>query len=308
MGHSRYPEVKREGEEMNGLLVIDKPSGMTSRDVVNRVLQWFPRKTKLGHTGTLDPLATGVLVVCIGAATRLAEYVQAMGKCYHARVRLGATSNTDDADGDITSTRTLFPIPIDQVAAAIHQQVGFIEQRPPQVSALKLGGKRAHQLARMGHEVALASRWVQIDSIQLLSYEWPFVEIEVNCGKGTYIRSIARDVGAALHCGGLVETLRRTRVGPFLAEQGVGLERRPQNLSQCVLPMVSAVPELEQIRLELPDRLRLCRGMQIAWNHGDPRPIAVVDEADELVAIATATGSFLLPKIVLVRPDDLLSE
>src|SRR5205823_5252216 len=143
---------------MDGLLVIDKPGGMTSRDVVNRVQRWFPRKTKIGHTGTLDPLATGVLVVCVGAATRLAEYVQAMGKTYTSRFRLGATSTTDDADGDVTETRGAVPPTREQIETARMLFVGAIAQVPPAFSALKVSGERAHDLARSGQEVRLAPR------------------------------------------------------------------------------------------------------------------------------------------------------
>src|SRR6187431_2850054 len=132
---------------MNGLLVIDKPGGMTSRDAVNRVQRWFPRRTKLGHTGTLDPLATGVLVVCVGAATRLADYVQAMGKSYASRFRLGATSTTDDADGEVTETPNP-PVPTrEEIDSALARFVGHVQQMPPAFSALKLDGQRAHDLA-----------------------------------------------------------------------------------------------------------------------------------------------------------------
>src|SRR5580698_2830407 len=131
---------------MNGFLVIDKPGGMTSRDVVNHVQKWFPRKTKIGHTGTLDPLATGVLVVCIGAATRLADYVQAMGKSYASRFRLGASSTSDDADGEITETPNATPPTREQIDAALGRFVGTVSQLPPSVSALKVGGRRAHDL------------------------------------------------------------------------------------------------------------------------------------------------------------------
>src|SRR4051812_3738752 len=193
---------------MNGLLVIDKPGGMTSRDAVNRVQRWFPRKTKIGHTGTLDPLATGVLVVCVGAATRLADYVQAMGKSYASRFRLGSTSTTDDADGGVTETPNANPPTREQIDAALARFVGTIEQVPPAVSALKVDGRRAHDLVRKGAEVKLAARPVRIDAIRVTGYEWPYLDVEVDCGKGTYIRSIARDLGAALGCGGLVQTLR----------------------------------------------------------------------------------------------------
>src|SRR6516164_8098387 len=155
------------GFPMNGLLVIDKPGGITSRAVVNAVQKWFPRKTKIGHTGTLDPLATGVLVVCIGAATRLADYVQAMGKSYASRFRFGATSTTDDADGTITETPGAVAPTREQVEAVLKSFVGIVEQRPPAFSALKVDGARAHDLARSGKDVRLEARPVRIDAIRL---------------------------------------------------------------------------------------------------------------------------------------------
>jgi len=167
---------------MNGFLVIDKPGGMTSRDVVNRVQKWFPRKTKIGHTGTLDPLATGVLVICIGAATRLADYVQRMSKSYTSRFRLGAASTTDDADGRITES----PIPRlptrEQIENELASFVGTIEQVPPAFSALKVEGQRAHELARRGNDLQLEARSVRIDAIRVEAYEWPYLDVDVDCG------------------------------------------------------------------------------------------------------------------------------
>src|SRR5947209_14288653 len=236
---------------MNGLLVIDKPGGMTSRGVVNRVQRWFPRKTKVGHTGTLDPLATGVLVVCVGAATRLADFVQAMGKTYRSRFRLGATSDTDDADGTMTPTPAAVPPTREAIDSAIPAFLGSVEQVPPAFSALKVSGARAHELARSGKDVSLAARTVRIDAVRVLGYEWPFLDVEIDCGKGTYVRSIARDLGTKLGCGGMVETLRRTRVGPFTAEQGIGLDIDPAAVR--LLPMLSAVAGLPEVRLGADD-------------------------------------------------------
>ena len=225
---------------MNGLLVIDKPGGMTSRNVVNRVQRWFPKGTKVGHTGTLDPLATGVLVVCVGAATRLADLVQGMGKSYRSRFRLGARSDTDDADGTVTPVPGATPPTEEQVRATLGTFVGQIEQRPPAYSALKLGGRRAHDLARRGKVVSVAPRVVRVDAARLLGYDWPFVDVEIDCGKGTYIRSIARDLGEKLGCGGLVEALRRTRVGPFTAVHGIGVDVPPEVGRAKLLPVEAA--------------------------------------------------------------------
>ncbi len=222
---------------MNGFLVIDKSAGMTSRDCVNRAQRWFPRRTKIGHTGTLDPLATGVLVLCIGAATKLADRVQAMPKQYETRIRLGATSNTDDADGEIVELpATTIPTRRD-LESTLARFIGEIEQLPPQFSALKVEGVRAYDSARKGIEVALKPRIVRVDAITLLTYGWPWLDLRIDCGKGTYIRSIARDLGAHFGVGGLVQTLRRTRVGPFTAEQGIGVDATPaEGLAALLAP------------------------------------------------------------------------
>jgi tRNA pseudouridine55 synthase len=208
----------------HGLVVLDKPGGMTSRDAVDAALRWFPRGTRVGHTGTLDPLATGVLVLCVGSATRLTEYVQQMAKTYRTTVRLGARSDTDDADGTVTPVDVLHPPQREELENCLQTFLGEIEQVPPAFSAAKVTGRRAYDLARQGREVALEARRVRIDGIDVLRYEYPEADLEVRCGKGTYIRSLARDVGERLGCGGLVQVLRRTRVGPFQAADAVSLE------------------------------------------------------------------------------------
>jgi tRNA pseudouridine55 synthase len=282
---------------VNGLLVIDKPAGMTSRDVVNRVQRWFPRKTKIGHTGTLDPLATGVLVVCIGAATRLADYVQAMGKSYSSRFRLGATSTTDDADGEITTAPNANPPTREEIDAALASFVGMIEQTPPAVSALKLDGRRAHDLARKGEEVRLAARPVRIDAIRVMHYEWPFLDVEVDCGKGTYIRSIARDLGAKLDCGGLVQTLRRTRVGPFTAEQGISLDSDAATVA--LRPMTEAVAGMEQVRVNTDEARRLRQGQWIESGMNRVGDVALIDQEGGLVGVGLCQGGQVRPGVIL---------
>ncbi len=220
-----------ESRPLSGLLNLNKPIGVTSRDVVDRVSRPL-RKVKVGHAGTLDPLASGVLVVCVGPATRLIEYVQRMPKTYRAVVRLGATSDTLDADGTVVEAENP-PVPTEcQVREALASQVGTIEQLPPQYSALRVGGRRAYDLARAGREVELAPRPVEVHRIDLRLYEWPRIEVEVHCGSGTYIRSIARDVGEALGCGGLIEVLTRTAIGPFLLPDALD----PEALTSETLP------------------------------------------------------------------------
>src|SRR5258708_30939522 len=180
-----------EAHPVHGLLVLDKPGGMTSRDAVNVVQRGFPRKTKIGHTGTLGPLATGVLVVCLGHATRLAEYVQAMPKTYRSTFALGATSDTDDADGTLTTVHRA-QIPTEEtIRRALASFFGEIDQVPPVFSAAKIEGMRAYELAREGADVDLKPRRVTVYGIDVLRYAWPRLDVEVRCGKGTYIRSLA---------------------------------------------------------------------------------------------------------------------
>ncbi len=229
---------------LHGLLVLDKPGGITSREAVDRALSWLPRGTKVGHTGTLDPLATGVLVLCLGSATRLTEYVQDMAKTYRAGVRLGARSDTDDADGVVESVAVAAPPARAAVEEALRGFVGEIAQVPPAYSAAKVGGRRAYDLARRGRDVALAARPVRVHGIDLLSYDYPRLEIEVRCGKGTYIRSLARDVGDRLGCGGYVEALRRTRVGPFRVEEALPLDAAAAVARAHLLPVAAALSEL----------------------------------------------------------------
>src|SRR6185295_2679472 len=194
---------------MHGFLNIDKPAGMTSHDVVARIRR-FTRQRRVGHAGTLDPAATGVLVVAIGAATRLIEYVQdATTKRYHAVVRLGVTTATDDAEGEVLAST---PVP-DLGAPAIERVLdgfrGPIMQVPPMYAALHHEGRRLHELARAGIVVERPARPVTIEQLDLLDWTPPLLTLDILCGKGTYIRALARDLGAALGCGAHLQALRR---------------------------------------------------------------------------------------------------
>lgn len=296
----------RNGTGMNGLLVVDKPGGMTSRDAVNHAQAWFPRGTKVGHTGTLDPLATGVLVVCVGHATRLAEFVQAMGKTYAARFRLGATSTTDDADGEVTETPGRVPPGEAAVRDALAGFVGEIEQVPPAVSALKVDGKRAHDLVRRGRDVSPAPRPVRVDAVRVVRYDWPFLDAEVDCGKGTYIRSIARDLGAKLGVGGLVQTLRRTRVGPFAAGQGIAPDATADEARSRLLPPSAVAGSMTRVRVSAFAAKRFREGvsvMPVAVEAGpDAVTAAVFDEAGGFVGVgATGPGGAVRPTVILDR-------
>jgi tRNA pseudouridine55 synthase len=277
-----------------GLLILDKPPGMTSRAALDRAARWFPRHTRIGHTGTLDPLASGVLVLCLGNATRLTEYIQNMSKTYLSRFLLGARSDTDDADGIITPTIGAEAPAPELVAAHVAQFVGTIEQVPPAFSAAKVTGRRAYDMARRGEVVELAPRPVRVDAINILHYDFPVLDVEVHCGKGTYIRSLARDLGDQLGCGAHVQDLRRTRVGPFMAESALSLECEPALARARLLPSELAVAELPRTTLSPDDVKRFCQGQAVALPEISATAvgseadggIAVFDSAQRLLAVA----------------------
>jgi tRNA pseudouridine55 synthase len=269
--------------EVSGVLNLNKPGGMTSRDVVDLISRPLKKQAKVGHAGTLDPLASGVLVVCVGQATRLIEYVQRMTKSYRTVVRLGATSDTLDADGQV-QLQDSPRIPTEtEIRTVLARQVGTIDQMPPQFSALKVEGKRAYDLARGGQTVELASRPVRIDRVELISYAWPLLELEVDCGSGTYIRSIARDIGEALGCGGLVEVLVRTRIGGFALTDAID----PTGLS-----IDAILAHLQPIETALGDipRLSLVAEQIGAIGMGKALPAREVTGAEGLEGEAALVG------------------
>ncbi len=291
-----------------GLVVVDKPRGITSRAAVDRVVRLVGRRTRVGHAGTLDPLASGVLVILVGAATRLVEEVQRMPKTYRTVVRLGARSDTLDADGLIE----LVPDPHRPEPSAIDRAVaplmGEVEQVPPRFSALKVGGRRAYDLARAGRSVDLAPRRVRIDRIEVIRYEWPELELEIDCGAGTYIRSIARDVGEALGCGGLVDVLVRTRIGPFRIDDAVGLSRlTAESLPGLLRPPVEAVAGLPRRVLEADELAAVASGRRLPARDVAEvgGRVALVDLDGRLVALGEveSPGGWIQPRKVLLAAE-----
>lgn len=276
----------------HGWLILDKPAGISSRQAVNRATRWFPRGTRIGHTGTLDPFATGVLVLAIGAATRLAEYVQKTRKTYRARFHLGARSETDDIEGPIEAIADA-PVPdLPTLNMVCSEFVGKIDQAPPTFSAVKIGGKRAYQLAREGAAVELKSRRIVVDRIDILSYQYPHLDLEIRCSEGTYVRSLARDIGHRLKCGAYAETLERLCVGSFGIENALRLDANAETAVSRLLPPAAAVSHLFPVRLTATwiDQLRQgkrvpAKGLvpQAAWEIN--RQIAVLD-GEILAAIA----------------------
>lgn len=225
-----------------GLLIIDKPPRITSMHVC-RIIRGklvgggAPKRAKVGHAGTLDPLATGVMVILIGKSTKLCDRLMAGEKRYLADIDLSATSSTDDLEGKITPLEGLSPPAPDLVRQTCDRFIGVIQQRPPSHSAIWVDGTRAYTIARRaevgrGPELTLPARPVEVRSIAIVDYRWPTLRLDIRCGKGTYIRSLARDIGAAMNVGGMLAALRRTAVGPFLIERAVLPEALPPTLAQ----------------------------------------------------------------------------
>lgn len=271
---------------MFGLLNLDKPAGVTSRDVVNRV-QRLVRPEKVGHAGTLDPLATGVLVLGLGQATRLVEYVQRMPKTYRGTFLLGRTSDTEDIEGEVREL-TGPPVPTcDQMQSALPRFVGTIKQSPPAYSALRVAGQRAYDLARKGETVELAPRPVEILSLELLSYDYPELSLLVRCGSGTYVRTLGRDIARSLGTDAVMSALRRESIGEFTVATALPADAITlESIEASLLAPILAVGDMPQIAVSGDEARRLLQGQLIAnrW-HSAAEELAAVTLQDRFVAI-----------------------
>ncbi|MCL3881367.1 tRNA pseudouridine(55) synthase TruB [Marivita sp. GX14005] len=282
---------KRKGRDISGWLVVDKPAGPTSTAIVNK-LRWALDAKKAGHAGTLDPDATGVLAVALGEATKTVPYITDALKAYRFTVRFGQATRTDDSEGDVIATSDLRPDDA-EIKEALHRFVGEIEQVPPQFSAVKIDGERAYKRAREGEDMELAARPLWVEELTLLDRPDPdHAVLELVCGKGGYVRSIARDLGAALGCYGHVRELRRIWSGPFDAEDGLSLERieelaRTPELDTYLRPVADGLADLPELTCtaEAAARLRngnpamvLASGIEYGeecWASFDGEPVAV---------------------------------
>lgn len=267
-----------------GLLNINKPAGLTSRKVVDHVAR-LVKPAKAGHAGTLDPLATGVLVVCVGPATRLIGMVQAQPKAYRATFRLGFRSDTDDVEGNVMETTPAPAVTRAELERLLPRFVGRIEQVPPRYSAVHVEGRRAYDLARRGEDVALKPRTVEVYRLELVELAGRELKLDMECGSGTYVRSIGRDLGDLLGCGAVMSELVRTRIGPFRIEQAVTpdvLSR--ETLAEKLLSPAMAVGHLPAHRCGETDLERIRRGRAIQAE-------APPAEADEMVAVFGPDGS-----------------
>jgi tRNA pseudouridine55 synthase len=260
---------RKKGRAIHGWLVLDKPVGMTSTQAVSAVRRLFDAR-KAGHAGTLDPLATGVLPIALGEATKTVPYAVDGTKHYRFTVRWGAGTNTDDAEGEITETRELRPSR-EAIEGLLPRFTGAIMQTPPAFSAIKIDGNRAYDLARAGEIVELAARAVQIDSLTLVDIPDADTSIfEARCGKGTYVRALARDMGTELGCLGYLIALRRTRVAPFDEPDAVSLaaleaaaEQGEDALHALLRPIEAALQDLATVSVGQNDAARLLRGQAV---------------------------------------------
>lgn len=297
----RHTEWERDNVQrvnvptLHGILNIDKPAGWTSHDVVGKVRRLLGQKS-VGHAGTLDPLATGVLLVCVGQATRLAEYLMAGEKVYRATIQLGVETDTYDVDGAVVSTAPIPHLTREDLNAALAQFVGDIEQVPPAYSAIKQDGVPAYRRARRGESVVMAPRRTTIADISLLEWTAPHLIMDVACAPGTYIRSLAHDLGAALGCGAALAALRRMQSGRFRVEDAVTLPALEAALASgdvaChVHDMRTAVAGLTSVVVDNDDAARLMHGQPIACPAPPATPEGCALQADgSLLAILIHRG------------------
>ena len=287
---------------MNGLVIVDKPAGITSHDVVARVRRLAGTR-KVGHAGTLDPMATGVLVVGINRATRLLGHLLLTDKGYDATVRLGASTTTDDAEGEVVATESVDGVTEDAVHAGLAGMVGEIDQVPSAVSAIKIDGKRAYERVRAGEEVQIAARRVRIGAIDVTRIEqvdgFLDLDISVQCSSGTYIRAIARDLGAALGVGGHLTALRRTSVGPF----DLGVARTLDELADAfdVLDIATAArTSFPAVELGDDHTAMVRVGKKLPIELPAPGPVAVFAPTGEFLALYERGDELARPVAVFV--------
>lgn len=289
----------------NGVLVIDKPAGPTSHDIVAEIRHMI-RQQEIGHTGTLDPMATGVLPLVLGRATKVAKYLTGGDKAYRATIRLGITTSTLDSAGDIVEQKAV-NVSEDVVKSVVGSFVGRIAQIPPMFSAKKQQGKRLYELARQGIEVAREPKDVIIHTIHIVSINLPDIVIEVSCSAGTYVRVLAADIGQKLGCGAHLYSLQRTAAGPFTLEHAVTLDRlkeEPTAIDKWILPVDRALSGLPQIRVPTNIGKMIASGYQLSV--ADLRNLDLPDlSAEQVLTLALDNGQLIAVARSLLSSADL---
>ncbi|MGE5379625.1 MAG: tRNA pseudouridine(55) synthase TruB [Methylocystaceae bacterium] len=276
---------------MNGFINIDKSSDMTSFDVIRELRRKLQVK-KMGHLGTLDPLATGVLPIAVGNTTRLISFIEADNKCYRSRGRLGKISATQDVTGELTIIKRNPVVDREKLILQLQQMTGKVMQKPPMYSAVHHNGQRLYELARQGVTVDVPTRMINIYRMELLGSgndeEGPWVDLEIECSRGTYIRTIWHDLGQALGCGAYMEQLQRTQVGPFHIEQAISLEKVS---SDCLLPPDYPFADWQDMVVEGLAQNRISNGNTIAVpSNLGPGKAVIKDQQGELIALGEITA------------------
>jgi tRNA pseudouridine55 synthase len=294
---------------LDGILLLDKPAGISSNQALQRVRHLF-RAEKAGHTGSLDPLATGLLPVCFGEATKIAGHLLGSRKAYEATARLGATTDTDDADGIVLRERAVPAFSAAVVEAALRPLQGRIRQRPPIYSALKQGGEPLYAKARRGEAIEVPEREVEVEAIELLELSGDSLRLRITCGSGTYVRSLVRDLGEALGCGAHVLALRRLWVEPFRAPRMHTLEQLQaiagqgeDALDACLLPIEAGLSEWRRQPLDAGQARRLGQGqpVQLDPGVGEQGPVHIVDAAGCSLGLGEVDAGGLLRSTRLFR-------
>ena len=287
---------------VHGWIALDKPYGMTSTQAVGKIKYVF-NAAKAGHAGTLDPLASGILPIALGEATKTVPFVQEGAKAYRFTVRWGEETSTDDAEGPVTARSDLRPSQA-QIETLLPQFTGTILQRPPAFSAIKVDGERAYDLARAGEDVVLAERAIAIHALRLVACTPDEATLEADCGKGTYVRAIARDMGRALGCYGHVIALRRTRVGPFIEAASITLEAfLAGDPHHALLPVEAGLAEIPQLTIDRSAAARLRQGRSIILRGRDAPVDGAAWAACEGVPVAQGVikrGEFVPKRVLLL--------
>lgn len=288
---------------LSGVLVVNKPSGVTSHDVIQR-LRHILHTRRIGHTGTLDPGASGVLLACVGKATKVVQLLTEYDKEYEAVIKLGVTTDTYDGEGEITGKKEDFEIGPHQIRRVVDSFKGEIWQIPPLYSAIKYKGKKLYQYARAKKKVEVKKREVEIKDIEVLDVDIPYVKLRIRCSKGTYIRSLANDLGEKLGCGAYLFSLRRTRVGPFKLQEALGLEKisnveDEDKIQDLLIPIEKVLAHLPSVVVKESFAEKVRHGVSLTASsvlstEGDfkkNQTISIKDDRKNIIAIGKALSS-----------------
>ena len=295
---------------MTGILLVDKPVGITSHDVVDRIRR-AARQQRVGHTGTLDPAATGLLIICLGKATRLSELLTGLDKTYEGTMRLGVTTGSYDLDGEILEEKEIPALTRESIQEICTQFTGHIEQIPPMISAVKIGGERLYKRARKGETIERPPRKVHVQAFDVLEYTPPNAALRVQCASGTYVRALCHDAGQALGCGAALASLRRTQVGKHQIAQAIPLDQlqNEDDVAQHLIPMGKAL-DLPHVTANESGCIRIASGTElIPADYETPCPahegwIQIKNNEGQLLALGrvqpSALGATIYPKKVFI--------